>query len=311
MDIATGLGWPRSPAHPDAMIATVADMNPFPVDPSCGVGRGAALANLLQKFRGPGTPLRPPLSTNVPPMAPCPAPTTVSVPRPWLHIPPQLAPSTYDTLATPAMICPPSLPPASADAATDSPSVPAEEPTHQASWGEMMDAAEAQGEFVDNLHQPDDPGMWVGATPTNAAAPLPQSPPSPPVPSADPDDVPVSDAEEDVPVRDVGPTPAPPVPPTLVSKQKALLDLVRPLWLYGEPSVADNVRPLAQDHGLDFSPKALDTALAWMLLQRRDIVAHLRHWLSVCNTPERDPSKFWSSWTSTSCPWRRPRPVVQ
>jgi len=35
----------------------------------------------------------------------------------------------------------------------------------------------------------------------------------------------------------------------------------------------------------------VDTALAWMLLQRRDIAAHLCHWLSVRNTPERDPQQ--------------------
>ena len=66
---------------------------------------------------------------------------------------------------------------------------------------------------------------------------------------------------------------------------------MRPLWLYGEQGVADNVRPLALDHGLDFSPEALDTALAWMLLHRRDIAAHLRHWLSIRNTLERDPQQ--------------------
>jgi len=45
------------------------------------------------------------------------------------------------------------------------------------------------------------------------------------------------------------------------------------------------------DHGLDYSPAALDTALAWMLLQRRDIAAHLRHWLSARHTPERNPQQ--------------------
>ena len=45
------------------------------------------------------------------------------------------------------------------------------------------------------------------------------------------------------------------------------------------------------DYALDFSPEALDTAIAWMLLQRRDMAAHLRHWLSVRKTPERDPQQ--------------------
>ena len=66
---------------------------------------------------------------------------------------------------------------------------------------------------------------------------------------------------------------------------------MRPLWLYGERGIADNVHPLAFDHGLDFSPEALDTVLACMLLQRRDIAAHLRHWLSICNTPEQNPQQ--------------------
>ena len=92
-------------------------------------------------------------------------------------------------------------------------------------------------------------------------------------------------------MHDVGLTPAPSALPSFVAKQKALLDLVRPLWLYGDQSVADNVRPLTLDYALDFSPEALDTAIAWMLLQRRDIAAHLRHWLSVRKTPERDPQQ--------------------
>ena len=69
------------------------------------------------------------------------------------------------------------------------------------------------------------------------------------------------------------------------------MDLVHPLWLYGDQSVTDNVRPLSLNHALDFTPEALDTAIAWMLLQRRDIAAHLRHWLSVRKTPERDPQQ--------------------
>ena len=127
--------------------------------------------------------------------------------------------------------------------------------------------------------------------PADAVALQPQSSTSPPVSSADPDDVTVWETGEDVPKRDVGPQSVQPVLPTLVSKQKALMDLVRPLWLYGGQGVADNVCPLALDHGLDFSPEALDTALAWMLLQCRDIAAHLHHWLSIRNTSERDPQQ--------------------
>jgi len=294
MDVATGLGWPQSLPLPRVAVTRVQELNPFGVDAKAcgGMGHGAALNDLLQKFSSPGMLLRPALTTIVQPMAPCPSPTAGSVPRPWLHIPSQSTQSTYAALATPATICPASPPPAESAITVDPPSVSAESPSARTTWGDLMDAAEARGELVEEVAQSAADELWPGPVPAATVSSLSPSA----APPANPDDVPAptgatSAPDEDVATHDVSPTPAPTMPPLSVAKQKALLDLVRPLWLYGDQSVADNVRPLSLDHALVFSPEVLDTAIAWMLLQRRDMAAHLRHWLSVRNTPERDPQQ--------------------
>ena len=213
-------------------------LNPFGLDAKAcgGVGRGAALNSLLQKFSCPSVMLRPAVPIDVQPAAPCPTPTVGSVPRPWLHIPSQSTQSTYTVLATPAMICPAS-PPLAVDAVTaDAPCVLAESPSPRATWGDLMDAAEARGELADDVAQSVADEIWPGPTPA-ATVPSPPLSPSPSAASpADPDDTPAptavaSDNGEDVSVHDVGPTPAPTTLPSSVPKQRALLDLVRPLWL--------------------------------------------------------------------------------
>ena len=80
---------------------------------------------------------------------------------------------------------------------------------------------------------------------------------------------------------------APSIPP----EQVHLLNLVRPYWLQGEEGISYAVHALAFDHGMDYSPAALDRALAWMLLQRRDIALHLRVWLMHRTGPDHDPHR--------------------
>lgn len=125
MDMVGGLGLPRPRQQQMVAVSTVKDMNPFPgprplpLDPQCGhgVGRGAALANLLATFHtdGPATHPQPPLENPLdikvtavlpPPLLPS-APTVSSVPRPWL---PRTAPLWYALLAQPTVICLPSPP---------------------------------------------------------------------------------------------------------------------------------------------------------------------------------------------------------
>jgi len=59
----------------------------------------------------------------------------------------------------------------------------------------------------------------------------------------------------------------------------------------GEAGISANVQALIHDHGLDYSAAALDRALAWLLLQRRDIAAYLRAWLARRNEADQDPRK--------------------
>ena len=83
--------------------------------------------------------------------------------------------------------------------------------------------------------------------------------------------------------------PEAPVGPSLHPSQATLLDLVRPHWLQGEAGIPANVRALTQDHGLEYSAAALDRALAWLLLQRRDIATYLRAWLARRIELDEDP----------------------
>jgi len=67
------------------------------------------------------------------------------------------------------------------------------------------------------------------------------------------------------------------------------LDFVRPYWLKGEVGISANVQALIHDHGMDYSAAALDRTLAWLLLECRDIAAHLRAWLAQRSDPGHDP----------------------
>jgi len=57
----------------------------------------------------------------------------------------------------------------------------------------------------------------------------------------------------------------------------------------GEEGISANVHALIHDHGMDYSAAALDLAMAWLLLQRRDIAAYLRAWLARRLEAEEDP----------------------
>jgi len=86
--------------------------------------------------------------------------------------------------------------------------------------------------------------------------------------------------------------PEAPSEPPLHPSQVTLLDFVRPHWLQGEAGIAANVRALIHDHGMDYSAAALDRALAWLLLQRRDIATYLRAWLARRMETDEDPRQI-------------------
>ena len=89
--------------------------------------------------------------------------------------------------------------------------------------------------------------------------------------------------------------PKAPTDAPLHPRQATLLDLVRPHWLQGEASIAANVRALIDEHGnhgMDYSAAALDRALAWLLLQRRDIATYLRAWLARRMEADEDPRQI-------------------
>jgi len=43
---------------------------------------------------------------------------------------------------------------------------------------------------------------------------------------------------------------------------------------------------------MDYSAAGLDCALAWLLIQRRDLAVHLRSWLARRMTPGHDPARI-------------------
>jgi len=107
MDLAVGPSQSRPLHGPHAAVATVRDHNPFPLDARTGrgAGRGEALACVLSSFPGQGMPLRPILAAKALPGIPSSTPATTAIPRPWVHLPPQLRPVTYAAATTPVVVC--------------------------------------------------------------------------------------------------------------------------------------------------------------------------------------------------------------
>jgi len=68
--------------------------------------------------------------------------------------------------------------------------------------------------------------------------------------------------------------------------QAHALDIIRPRWLDGE-AIGHMARALVHDHGMDYSEAEMRRALAWMVLQRRDMALHLRLWLLHRTGPDR------------------------
>ena len=86
--------------------------------------------------------------------------------------------------------------------------------------------------------------------------------------------------------------PEAPTDAPLHPSQATLLDFVHPHWLQGEAGIAANVRALIHEHAMDYSTAALDRALAWLLLQRRDIATYLRAWLARRMEADEDPRQI-------------------
>jgi len=50
-------------------------------------------------------------------------------------------------------------------------------------------------------------------------------------------------------------------------------------------------RALVHDHGMDYSEAEMRRALAWMILQHRDMALHLRLWLLHRSGPDHKPHR--------------------
>jgi len=176
----------------------------------------------------------------------------------------------------PAEVSPPS-PPVDADTAASTPS----------SWSEQVGAAELTGELVDSseiLPEWAKPPLAVEASPP--AADTLASPGF-----ADTVDPLWSELVEASAAADA--LLAAPLDASYTSTvhpdQARVLDMIRPHWLQGEDSITHAVHALAFDQGMDYSAMEIDRALAWMLLQRRDMALHLRVWLVHRSGPDHDP----------------------
>ena len=304
MDRVGGLGLPQ-PRQPQLVsISNVRDMNPFPgprpllldAQSGRGVGRGAALANLLATYnsRGPATDPKPPVvnpldvEATAIPLLPCFHPHQLSRPCRDLgcHGPPHRATPYWRSPLSSAHQAHLRSCPLSADV-----TVPADaEKASPASWSEMVDEAEMRGEL--DVAPPDSfPWDEPAAQPSVVKTEQPQTDPSASPASAGSNDslweelAEASAAADALLAAPSDVTYAPTIPP----EQVRLLDLVRPYWLKGEEGISHAVHALVFDHGMDYSPATLDHILAWLLLQRRDIALHLRVWLVHRTGPDHDP----------------------
>jgi len=269
------------------------DVNPFPLDPVTGqgTGRGAALARLCPGFRLPGIggPILPCGSLLgaelpvIPPIPPLLTPSTSSVPRPWF---PQMSLPPRDDVPTTGVVPPSSPPPTSPEVVATPMSVDAGVNEPSTSWGDQVEAAEARGELASGPASPSPTAELGGLDPATEVLSTPEELDNP--------DESVWDvlARATAAAEEFMGEPEAPSEPPLHPSQATLLDLVRPHWLQGEAGIAVNVCALIHDHGLDYSAAALDRALAWLLLQRRDIATYLRAWLACRMEADEDPRQI-------------------
>jgi len=196
------------------------------------------------------------------------------VPRPWY---PRATPSTYAVLASPQVASRPSPLSQTSPPAGDSPAQSDAEVERPVSWSEQVEAAEERGELEGGPMSTlpgDEPVAHVLAMEEET---IHEDPPASPRSPGHDDSVWEDLARALAAAEEFMGEPEAPIGPPLNPWQATLLDLVRPHWLKGEAGISANVRALIQDHGLDYSAAALDRALAWLLLQRRDIQARTTH----------------------------------
>jgi len=158
-----------------------------------------------------------------------------------------------------------------------------------ATWGDQVEAAEQRGELGDEppstltCDEPDGSDTRpyiVDDTPPSDVLTLPES--------TDPD---LSVWEELAAAEAFMGEPEATLSPSFHPLQAQLLEFVRPYWLQGEAGISQTVCASIHDHGMDYSAAALDRLAAWLLLQRRDIAAHLRAWLARHTGPGHNPSQ--------------------
>jgi len=252
-------GWP-APAAPiplmaithDSAVTTIRDRNPFPLD--ARTGRGA----------GRGAALAHVLSTFQCPGAPvrCPSAALVSAAAP--NLVPAAAAVPRPWLGMPPHAPPPGPALYAAPAAVDLSGPPIAPPG------------------VTPPVSPTVPGeAWADNSTPDTATPVP------PTGSVDIAATPTAEL-----LDDVSEPSATRLDCGLHDQQKCLLTFTRPWWLQGEAGISHQVRALLDDHGMDFSAAGLERALAWLLIQRRDIAVHLRAWLAKRTTQGLDPARI-------------------
>jgi len=74
-------------------------------------------------------------------------------------------------------------------------------------------------------------------------------------------------------------------------EQVRALDIIRPRWLDGEEAIGHMAGSLVHDHGMEYSEAEMRHALAWMVLQRRDMALHLHLWLLHRTGPDHEPRR--------------------